>query len=157
AHIGAVAELAWFPADADALTLTDHLVGLASRHLESAGATVRLGSPPHDQRAGRAMDWRTLSLYLPQDLLIAALSAGNGELDPASDHVDLLDPLLARTLSAPVAETHLHVGAALDFGELWQAIFHWLAWDTGKPGEFDEADDGLHGGERHLRLLCSAA
>jgi hypothetical protein len=145
-------EHAWFPGSEDS-TLAEHIGAVASRMLECCGPVVRLApSPPHE-RAAHADAWRRLTLHLPADLLIAALPHDG----PApSDHVELLDPLLARVLEERVAETHLHVGAGLDFGVLWVTILHDLTWGSASYREYDDAGDGLGAGREHAAVLRSA-
>lgn len=151
AQLDAIVEQAWFGRGADRVRLVAHLDELAARMLECHGPTLRLAGVAPDERARHADAWRRLSLYMPADLLIAAASEG----DPACDHVQLLDPLLAKLLDDRVAETHLHAGAGLDFGVLWQAIRHDLTWALPRR-DYDDAGDGLGGGRDHARVLRAA-
>ncbi|WP_375742106.1 hypothetical protein NR800_22305 [Corallococcus interemptor] len=67
---------------------------------------------------------------MPADFLIAALHAtDNGR--PVSDEVSLATAHLERLLQRPVAENHLHVGAAFGFPLLWTT---WMgAWIRDMP------------------------
>jgi hypothetical protein len=71
-------------------------------------------------------------MLLPPDLLIAALAARSGT-EPPSDRVSLVTSHLAHVLSSPVADTHLHVGAAMSFGLLWSNMM----WSLGAPKRED--------------------
>lgn len=153
--IHTIIEGAWFPGPmCHSLTLAQHITKVASQTLEQSGPVVRLAACAPDERARRAYAWRSLSLYLPQDLLIAALP---NDAPASCDRVDLLDPLLARMLeAAPVADTHVHAGAAFDFGRLWLALSHVLTWGPASAPKYEDTDDGLHGGREHKQVLTAA-
>lgn len=104
--------------------LADHLRALAARFLLHAGRRVSLR--PDGDPASRAAAWRWLSLFLPADLLVSALSSTT-TMEPPDDGVLLVTPRLAETLRKPCAETHLHVGAGIPFGLLWAALSRDLA------------------------------
>ncbi len=145
-------EHAWFPTSKD-LTLAEHLSEFASRMLECCGPVVRLAQRKPEERALHADMWRRITLYLPADLLVGALPDAGPR---CSDHVELLDPLLARVLEDRVAETHLHAGAGLDFGILWLALLHDLTWGTTLYRDYEDADDGLGGKREHACTLRAA-
>jgi hypothetical protein len=151
--IDTLIESAWFPTSANHFTLADHLSAVATRTLQWCGPAVRLAPCAPDHRSEQAEAWRRLSLFLPTDLLIAALPTDRAA---STDHVELLDPLLARMLEQPVAETHLHSGAAIDFGVLWLATLHDLTWGPPARDIYDDAHDGLGSKRAHGRLLCAA-
>jgi hypothetical protein len=72
--------------------------------------------------------WRWVSFALPPDLLLAARE--NDKAGP--EQVDTLTPSLAQRLrDGGYVETHLHLGAALDFPLFWLAVLKAL----GEPGE----------------------
>lgn len=150
--LDATIERAWFFEGRDTMSLADHLSTLAHSMLEQCGPVVRLAAQQPDDRAHHADAWRRLSLYLPTDMLIAARS----EDEPLCDHVTLLDPLLARVLESRVAETHLHVGAGMDFSVLWLAVLHDLTWGNVLVRDYQDVDDGLGGGSAHARILRAA-
>ncbi len=102
------------------LSLAQYAGRLASRYLERAGNRVQLHSSVN--RPERAESFRWLTLYLPQDFLIAALAASNGTAEPPPDSVRLVSPQLAEVLQQGCAETHLHRGAALPFSTLWSGL-----------------------------------
>lgn len=153
---------AWFPLDARRVSLAHHVVGIATAHLEERGQRVGLRQDHAVTFAQLAERWRWVSLALPADLLIAALSASQSTT-PHAEHVELVTTHLARTLAQPCAETHLHVGAGVSFGVLWTGLMRHVTRDfdaaTMKKTlaekfvgvlPFDDSD-------RFLHLLRSAA
>jgi hypothetical protein len=86
--------------------------------------TPGLSAPDPEPRSARARwAWRWLSLALPPDLLLAGLPGNDGI--PAE--IDLLSPILRTQLQdRRYAETHLHLGAAMDFRLLWLGALHAL-------------------------------
>lgn len=156
-------DLAWFPGCATTVTLAQHVARVAHEHLELRGRRVGLrldNSVPF----GELMEqWRWLSLALPSDLLVAALSAAR-RVDPPSEHVELVTPHLNRTLQAPCAETHLHVGAAVPFGVLWAGLMRSVAEERDHRGllkKLREVDFRsvlpFRDADRFLQLLRSAS
>jgi hypothetical protein len=140
-------ELWWSDAGERHVPLAWYLQRIASVHLTFDGARIRLAQPmdgktasPHTEHSHpeRVMRWRMLSLCLPADLLIAAVAAAH-DTTPTADHVDICSPELARLLESPVAETHLHVGAALRFPTLWTGLMS-------GAGELDARDRRLERG-----------
>lgn len=144
----------WFdgiPSTAASKTLLSYLRAVSRSMLEPGEGPPQIGRPvggapldhlrrgltdaPLEQR-GR---WRWMTLALPQDLLLAAI-------DAPGDHVDFLAPLLRQSLAdRGVAETHLHLKAAIDFPMLWASLQKALGDETASeqmlesPGaEFDE-------------------
>jgi hypothetical protein len=119
----------WFDGSERHVPLGRLLQRIATTHLALDGAAIRLAQPgpdpastPHAHtQAERVMRWRMLSLCLPADLLVAAMAAAHG-CTPATDVVDIGSPELAGLLGNDVAETHLHVGAALRFPVLWTGL-----------------------------------
>lgn len=115
---------AWFPPERLRVPLHEHLASLAARYLVHAGRRVALR--PDGDPAERAAAWRWVSLALPCDLLVAALSSDTA-MEPPDDAVLLVTPRLAELLRKPCAETHLHVGAGIPFGLLWAALMRDIA------------------------------
>jgi len=111
-------------------SLTEYVLDLAQRYLRSAGTAVTLapttqltklasiGAPTDTPSLARR--WRLLSLSLPEDLLVAAITVVQmPREDPPSDHVELLPPHAAKALTDPCAETHVHISASMSFAQLW--------------------------------------
>jgi hypothetical protein len=131
----AVRDRTWFreidgPA---ALPLHEYVQLVARRYLSPVGTVahpwLRYLRPDDDRvetdrhiagRTGEADDrraWRWMSFALPSDLLLAALRPHEPPV-----RVHLLSPPVATLLAEHgFAETHLHLGAALDFPLLWAA------------------------------------
>lgn len=126
AVLGALRDHAWFgEASIGGCSLLDLLFRVAKRTIEPHGDRAVL------RRDGnfctRLEQYRWVSLLLPADLLIAARYAQEIDLEPASDSISLLSPILTAVLGeAPVAETHLHLGAAVPFELLWTGLVGWL-------------------------------
>ncbi len=130
---------AWYSEQRAVEPLHRRLVRLSESLLRWNGSsvTLALSAEEDDPQFGRdrrfhdvAARWRWLTLRMPADLLIAAVTATK----PTAPHnltpfvagaVDLAPPGLGRLLqdpSSPVAQTHLHVGAALSTSTLWTAL-----------------------------------
>lgn len=135
-------------------TLGEHLAELSRQHLQPRGGRVglRQGEDPGEVAAR----FRWLSLCLPADLLVAALSQDCGWL-PSEDSVELLTPQLAQLLSQPCAETHLHAGSSVPFGILWSGLLRGLADDPPQASELKRALPSAPDGESGRLLLLSAA
>ena len=106
--------------------------------------------------------WRALSLALPADLLVAALvaheSRGTVRLEPPGDSVSILTPLLERLLSdAPLAETHLHHGAAVPFEFLWTHLMIRMADGGPDPKDLAQHPPTPFGGGRRFRAWLATA
>ncbi|MFW6012515.1 MAG: hypothetical protein ACOC92_02270, partial [bacterium] len=123
-----------------AFPLTDYLRALAADSLElRGGVAVPSARPEVQETFGDASDvrrrtaWRWLSFALPPDLLLAALAGERA--GPVS--VETLQPVISRHLADHgFAETHLHLGAAVDFPRLW-VLAHWELLQTScKPRAF---------------------
>ncbi|MEM9493100.1 MAG: hypothetical protein AAGC55_28380, partial [Myxococcota bacterium] len=108
------------------VSLTTYASDLADRYLEWTGTRVTLhrhmpaahpldSDPSATEQVSR---WHWLCRSLPGDLLIAALGCRAG-VEPMGDAVDIVPSELGRVLEREVAETHLHVGAAVTFPALW--------------------------------------
>src|SRR5215813_3764286 len=151
-----------YPADGK-IPLQQYLRGLAHGHLEVHGDLAVPRLPPddwsgrYDQRAPAAVArtaWRWLALALPPDLLLAAL--GTAEHGP--HHVEILSPTLAQHLKEQgFAETHLHVGAGLDFPLLWNAVLRSIADVQVKPDVFTSPGAALDEGKDLAPWLVHAA
>jgi hypothetical protein len=71
--------------------------------------------------------WRWLTFSFPPDLLLASIGASSGRL------TQLSHSLQARLASDGLAETHLHLKAALSFSDLWASLMSVLARVNTKP------------------------
>ena len=114
-------ESAWFQCREVQVPLHRYLERIACEQLDVDGAEARLSghdSVPYEERV---LQWRYLSLALPADLLVAALVCRH-RCDPAADTVHIGSPDLDRMLDEPVAETHMHVSAAVPFPMLWTGL-----------------------------------
>ncbi len=113
-------------------SITDYALRLAADCLEDRGSVltpralwplptgVNSGPPPLPPDS--LQPWRLLTWLMPEDLLVAAIGAQKSD-DRAIGHVSPLPLQVGRMLSEhPVAETHLHLGAAMDFGLLWTSL-----------------------------------
>lgn len=148
-----ICESTWFPEQYDKRSLADVLADIAADTIQFDGSCVVL-KRDHNY-AERLAHARWLSLLLPQDLLIAA-GAASARLAPPGDTIHLssfhLDQLLREK---PVAETHLHLGAAVSFPVLWNTLLPALGRDAPVPSAFQDAP--LGGSESFLYLLTAAA
>jgi hypothetical protein len=128
------------------------LARVAAEHLRHHGASV--GLRVDGDAAETARKWRWMSLVLPSDTLVAALSSA--EAKPPIAHVDLAPPLLAARLrDSPVAEGHLHVGAAVSFDVLWSSLSTVIGSSTFAGDELQSVGRPPFGSNRALtqRLL----
>lgn len=109
----------WFPDGGARVPLSEYVTALAAARLRVNSERIELyysDARPYPEAVAR---WHWLSRVLPPDLLVAALIE---EDEPASERVHLATPELDRLLQSPVAETHLHVGAAVPFPILWTGL-----------------------------------
>lgn len=148
------------PASLRSVPLADFAAAVGGRYLErhDAGCCLKVG--PDCDRAERAARWRWISLCLPQDFLVAAACSRPGLLAPglSADSVDLRSPQLSSVLERPVAQTHLHMGAAFDFSRLWTALLSELSVEAPDPQRLEEGGPPPFGsGRRCLELLAAAA
>lgn len=143
---------AWFPDGRLSISITEHTIRLAQRYLTSMGGRLGLRVDDEIGMAERAGRWRWLSYVLPEDLLVATLAAAEGGT-PSGETVGLLTPHLRQILrEREVAETHLHLGAAVPFSWLWTSFMSTLADDppslrdlerSGVPSAFTNAGEWL--------------
>jgi len=145
---------AWFLDEHHGLSIAQYAVGLANRYLERSGNTTRLRDalklPEWTAR------WRWLSLLVPPDLLVAAAYA-HDSAEPPGEEVTLVTPQLAEVLTNPVAETHLHLGAALPFSLLWTHLVRVVAHEPPSAKDLQKADSPLFGSGTAMRNKWLAA
>jgi hypothetical protein len=156
-----VRDNAWFPDGRRALSMADHAVRLAETYLDVCGPRPGLREEDGRGNAERAGRWRWMSYVLPEDLLVAAHAAADRRA-PQGETVGLLTPHLHQVLrEGKVAETHLHVGAAVPFPWLWTSLLATLGEDpptladlrwSGVPAAFGDEQGCL----RHLLAAAIA-
>ena len=121
----------WFAEDdGSPRPLQAFLRHVALRHLEYLGAGVGPRRPPpldgpiaaRPAHAQARQSWLWLTFALPEDLLMA-MAARDGWIP----RPDLLTPAVRDLLARGFAETHLHVGASLDFRCVWSLLLARLA------------------------------
>jgi len=111
-HLTAVRDLEWFGAPGrPAQPLTDWFRDLAQRYLVSRGPTFAPKRRPADDA-----DPRWIARILPPDLLAAGLWEGAARPARLDDSPA---PTALNLREAGFAETHLHIGAGLEFGSHW--------------------------------------
>jgi hypothetical protein len=138
------------------VSLSSYLYHLTSRCLKIEGSTARpdifryfrlknsYQSTLTEKNQSRTF-WRWITLALPQDLLMAGFSLKGKK----TSTVDTVSPLLKRVLKdKEFAETHLHLGAAIDFPLFWISAQNVLADSEIKPdflhspgAQFNEGKD----------------
>jgi hypothetical protein len=97
--------------------------------------------------------WRWVTFALPADLILAGLA---GESPPG--RVDTLSPALRAILGDQgYAETHLHVGAAVSFPDLWASLMWTLAQPGCRADRFASSGAVFEHGERFGGWLLRAA
>ncbi len=117
------------------------------------GGAQGLG-PDLAQTAKSREAWRWMSFALPEDLLLAALTTEKS----APVAVEVLSPQWERTLlDAGFAETHLHLGAALDFRLLWASTMRRLCDPNLKHDAFASPGAELRDGRDLAQWLLHAA
>jgi len=102
--------------------------------------------------ARRALRW--LLFAMPADILLASL--GNSSASP--ERIELLAPGIYRLLKEKgYGETHLHVGASLDYGLLWNSLMFSIADPNVKPKDFCSPGAVLNEGENFAQWLIRCA
>jgi hypothetical protein len=130
-------------------SLQSFLGRLSTRHLEEYGRgfAPRLPEQLDGPYAATSTysearrSWMWLTFALPEDLLLA-MTSKNDQIPSA----DLLAPAVRELLSRGFAETHLHVGAALDFRTVWSLLLARLAWPGMKEDELQAPGAALREG-----------
>ncbi|HRI71614.1 MAG TPA: hypothetical protein PK156_45590, partial [Polyangium sp.] len=145
---------AWFLDEHPRLSMTEYVIALAHRYLERCGNTTRIRDAL--QWPENITRWRWLSLLLPPDLLVAAMYADDCA-EPPSEDVTLVTPQLAELLANRVAETHLHLGAALPFSWLWTHLVRVIAHEPPSAKELQKANAPLFGSGRAMLAKWLAA
>ena len=129
--LAALRDGCWFAEDGEApRPLHEFLRHVTLRHLDYLGAGVGPGRPdplsgPIAARPAHAQarqSWLWLTFALPEDLLMAVAARDGWVPRP-----DLLTPAVRDLLARGFAETHLHVGASVDFRSVWSLLLARLA------------------------------
>ncbi len=131
-RIQRIRDVAWFGARGSAgpvQPLDKMLTRVACHFLRFSGTGFELhggeGGPQEDgarreDASERVVAWRWFSLLFPSDYVVAA-AASHKAAPLRSDRIVLLTPRLSALLRerGGAAETHMHLGAGMDFPTLW--------------------------------------
>lgn len=160
----AIRDYLWFSKqNNNKIPLHIYLRQLANEFLEHQGA-VAVPTLPHclftnntDTCAHKPLSrqaWWWLSVALPPDILLAALH--NKSSHP--NRIEVVSPLLDRQLSDHgFAETHLHMGAGMDFRTLWITALNAIANQNLKHDAFKSTGAILNEGKLLAPWLIRAA
>ena len=150
-------DLLWFPNPSDP-SLAAYLQALSSWFLRDEGARARpalpLGVLPRHvlTEASARWMWRWISLSMPPDLLLAAVS------NPTASRVTAISPTVEQFLcDGGFAELHLHLGAATDFPDQWVLCLLALAHPNGPVDSFRSAGAAFDEGALLRPWLVRAA
>lgn len=156
----ALRDAIWFRGSASRPRLHEYLRAISSEFLAVAGTHARPKLPQFQDGLGAhggatqveaRQAFRWLSFALPRDLLCA------GHPSPSAS-VDLLSPALTRTLADKgYAETHLHLGAGLDFETLWPGTLSLIGSRAFQAGMFESTGAELDSGRELASWLLHAA
>jgi hypothetical protein len=125
-EVTALRDRTWFlDGSEERIPLHAYLRNLARSFLRDAGPEAHPCLPKTDRAERSNPDvhgalarsaWRWLSLAMPADLLLSAM----GDAEHGPSRVQALTPIVEKHLmDCGFAETHLHVGAAMDFEWFW--------------------------------------
>ncbi|MCP5031988.1 MAG: hypothetical protein GY939_09315 [Actinomycetia bacterium] len=158
----AIRDMLWFQQGAEsAPSIGEYVCDMAKMFLESRGSVVsprlpaghlgRSSRPPTSAESRRTLRWLTMAL--PPDLLCAAAARGDDALELA-----LTNPTLDKMLrEGGFAELHLHLGAAVDFNTIWQALVANLGRASFRPDMLLSPGAELDEGRRLGPWLIRAA
>jgi len=145
-EVVAIRDKVWFADNANRTQVPLHvyLGNLSCKFLEARGSVAvphLIDSERPKEHKNRSVlarqRWRWLAFALPPDLLLAALKPSS----PGPANVKLMSPLLEQMLrERGYVETHLHVGAAIDFPLLWTAAIRRIASYAGAGEDRINAD-----------------
>lgn len=163
----AVRDDLWFDGvAAGAVPLGHYLRRLTASFLRVEGATaipalplvrgVRPSSSATESPEATARRaWRWMSFSLPPDLLLGASVGANVE---PPRRVELVSPIVDRILrQGGFAETHLHIGAAMDFSAAWLGALETLRLTDTRPGSFESPMAAFDEGRDLGRWVLEAA
>jgi hypothetical protein len=163
-EVAALRDRIWFPDGSDlSIPLHRYLRSLARSFLTDVGSEAHPCLPPTDRWERSNPDihgalarsaWRWMSLALPADLLLGAL----GDSMRGPSRVQCLTPVLRTHLSdSGFAETHLHVGAAMDFEWFWALTMAGIGRPEIRPDAFKSPGAQLAEGKLLSPWLVRAA
>lgn len=115
----------WFLPEDDVAPLHQYLKDIAKENLRRIGSEAEPFLSAADQaekcKAVARRAWRWLTFAVPPDLLLAGLAEGRH----GPHHCNVVSPFVRRMLlEKGYAETHLHLGAGLDFGSAWSSAMY---------------------------------
>ncbi len=153
------------------VSLEAYLGSFAARFLTASGSQffIRDGAPASEFSStpggnetieNQIAAWRWLSLALPQDLLLAAYSCvSESNRAPTCDHVSPGAEHMERFFTEDgIAQTHLHLGAAVSFSVLWTHLMSRISTDDIQPGALQgTASTPFGGAQEFLGWLVTAA
>ena len=138
----AIRDKLWFQTTLDSnhvlqrVPMGTYLGLLAESYLDEngrpTGAGTSNGAGPEGIGPEARLRWGWMCRALPPDLLHAARGAAEGGEDPFPLHPTLLQVLRDRGF----AETHLHLGSALDFPLVWATLMRTLTNSESKHSDF---------------------
>ena len=159
-ELTALRDRSWFNGDDNnPVPLGKHLERTAMLHLEPSGTGVVVRRPAEMEGpwttaptyAETRRSWMWLTFALPADLLVAA--AGS---HPVAEP-DILCSPVRELLSRGFAETHLHVGAAVDFAAVWALMVNRVAHPELGDRPLDAPGAPLDEGSLLLQWLVRAS
>lgn len=159
----AIRDQFWFGKKNDRTAVYEYLKWVAKEFLEVRGSVAVpkvVGNREKNWKKNlistasrRNSTLRWFSFSLPMDLFLGAFGDSNPPLT-----IDYLSPQLMRNLKDKgFAETHLHIGAALEFPEFWVTTLDRLADKGLKDDVFKSAGAELNEGEDLAPWLLRAA
>jgi hypothetical protein len=149
-HVTTVRDLEWFGAPGgQTRPLSIWFRDLAGRYLERRGPDFA----PRRRPAANA-DLRWIARVLPPDLLAAGLWQG---ADRPSWLVDSPPPTTLHLREAGFAETHLHIGAGLEFGSHWISTLFTLLDPRADLARFQSPGGAFMDGSQLADWLLRAA
>lgn len=112
----------WFMGDPESTPLNRYLAMISKDYLRPIGSEAEPFLTAADLaekgKAAARRAWRWLSFAVPPDLLLAGLSSGK----TGPHRCALVSPFVQRMLQENgYAETHLHMGAGVDFPSAWSS------------------------------------
>jgi hypothetical protein len=141
----------------ESVSLVTYLRRLAESYLDAHGRPVEVVTPePNSQRhvgPQARLRWSWMCRAMPPDLLRVARDVVDADGDPFPLH-----PAIRQMLGDEgFAETHLHLGAALDFSLAWAALMRRLTSNESNHPEFESPGACFSDGHNLCSWLLHAA